>query len=304
MARRIKEEAIVHQERIAKGAMTVFANKGIANTTMDDIAKEAGYGKATLYVYFKNKEDIVSFLSLYSMRILRDSLKEAVEQSGTTKDIFLEICNSIEKFYEEYGLHFIHASDEWYILAERELPEEERYDGYIQLENGVGMMRLLYDEFTEALNNTKADDVNRHVSIVTGKLASNLMESFATMVEKKFKNTKVNVYPIINEFFGESITVSGLLTGKDMLNQLSEHKGNLGDRVLLPANTLRSGEEVFLDDMTLSELANKLDVKVQVPKNTGESLLYNILFENDEKIDDNGNFVYITAYPEIGGKHE
>ena len=209
-----------------------------------------------------------------------------------------------EKFYEEYGLHFIHASDEWYILAERELPTEERYDGYIQLENGVGMMRLLYDEFTEALENIEADDVNRCISIVTGKLASNLMESFATMVEKKFKNTKVNVYPIINQFFGESITVSGLLTGKDMLNQLSEHKGNLGDRVLLPANTLRSGEEVFLDDITLSELANKLDVKVQVPKNTGESLLYNILFENDEKIDDNGNFVYITAYPEIGGKHE
>lgn len=102
MARRIKEDAIVHQERIAKGAMTVFANKGIANTTMDDIAKEAGYGKATLYVYFKNKEDIVSFISLYSMRILRDSLKGAIEGNGTSKDIFMDICNSIEKFYDEY----------------------------------------------------------------------------------------------------------------------------------------------------------------------------------------------------------
>ena len=102
MARRIKEDAIVHQERIAKGAMTVFANKGIANTTMDDIAKEAGYGKATLYVYFKNKEDIVSFISLYSMRILRDSLKGAIEENGTSKDIFMGICNSIEKFYDEY----------------------------------------------------------------------------------------------------------------------------------------------------------------------------------------------------------
>lgn len=102
MARRIKEDAIVHQERIAKGAMTVFANKGIANTTMDDIAKEAGYGKATLYVYFKNKEDIVSFISLYSMRILRDSLKGAIEGNGTSKDIFMGICNSIEKFYDEY----------------------------------------------------------------------------------------------------------------------------------------------------------------------------------------------------------
>ena len=203
-----------------------------------------------------------------------------------------------EKFYEEYGLHFIHASDEWYILAEREFPTEDRYDGYIQLENGVGMMRLLKDEFTEAIEKAPKDDVTRTVSIVTGKLATGLMESFAAMVEEKFVNTKVNVYTIVNDFFGETITVSGLLTGQDMLKQLSEHKDKLGDRVLLPANTLRSGEDVFLDDMTLGELAKGLGVKIQVPKNTGESLLYNILFENNEKIEDNGNFVYITAYPE------
>ena len=209
-----------------------------------------------------------------------------------------------EKFYEEYGVHFIHASDEWYILAEREFPEEERYDGYIQLENGVGMMRLLKDEFVEALDNTPADNVKREVSIVTGKLASNQMHAFAKMVENKFTNTKVNVFTIVNEFFGEQITVSGLLTGRDILNQLSEHKEELGDRILLPANTLRSGEDVFLDDLRLNELSNELNVRIQVPKNTGESLLYNILFENHEKIDDNGNFVYITAYPEIGGKHE
>ena len=209
-----------------------------------------------------------------------------------------------EKFYEEYGLHFIHASDEWYILAEREFPEEERYDGYIQLENGVGMMRLLKDEFVEALENTQSDDVKREVSIVTGKLAASQMQAFAHMVENKFINTKVNVYTIVNEFFCETITVSGLLTGRDILNQLSEHKEELGDRVLLPANTLRSGEDVFLDDLRVNELANELNVRIQVPKNTGESLLNNILYENNEKIDDNGNFVYITAYPEIGGKYE
>ena len=225
-----------------------------------------------------------------------------------TKEDAIAVIDLIEsyskKFYDEYGLHFIHASDEWYILAEREFPNEERYDGYIQLENGVGMMRLLKDEFMEAINNTPADEIERNVSIVTGKLAANLMREFAVMVENKFKNTKVNVYQIVNEFFGETITVSGLLTGQDILKQLSEYKDELGDRVLLPANTLRSGEDVFLDDMKLGELASGLGVRVQVPKNTGESLLYNILFENNEKIDDNGNFVYITAYPEIGGKYE
>lgn len=218
-----------------------------------------------------------------------------------TKEDAIAVIDLIEsyssKFYKEYGLHFVHASDEWYILAEREFPEEDRYDGYIQLENGVGMMRLLYDEFVEAIKNTEADNIKREVSIVTGKLAANLICEFAGMVESKFENTRVNVYPIRNDFFGETITVSGLLTGKDILSQLNEHKGKLGDRVLLPANTLRSGEDVFLDDMKLNELSNELGVRIQVPRNTGESLLYNILFENDEKLEDNGNFVYITAYP-------
>ena len=225
-----------------------------------------------------------------------------------TKEDAIEVIDLIEgyssKFYEEYGLHFIHASDEWYILAERDFPEEERYDGYIQLENGVGMMRLLYDEFVESLENTPSDDVKREVSIVTGKLAAKQMQLFANMVEDKFPNTKVNVYMIVNKFFGETITVSGLLTGQDILAQLSEHKGELGDRVLLPGNTLRSGEDVFLDDLRLADLSNELNVKIQIPKNTGESLLYNILFENNDKNEDNGNFVYITAYPELGGKNE
>ena len=124
------------------------------------------------------------------------------------------------------------------------------------------------------------------------------------MVEKKYSNTHIYVYAIENEFFGKNITVSGLLTGQDILKQLSEGEVKLGERLLLPGNVLRSGEEVFLDDMKLSELAEKLNVRIQVPKNTGESLLYNILNETDEKTDDNGNFVYITAYPDIkrGGK--
>ena len=201
------------------------------------------------------------------------------------------------KFFEEYGLHFIHASDEWYILAERDFPQEERYDGYIQLENGVGMMRLMREEFNEALSNTPADSVKREISLVTGTLAYSEIKSLAKLVEKKFTNTRVNVYPIVNDFFGESITVSGLLTGQDILKQLSREEIRIGDRLILPTNVLRSGEDVFLDDMRLMELSEKLNVRIQVPQNTGESLLYNILNETDEKIEENGNFVYITAYP-------
>ena len=209
-----------------------------------------------------------------------------------------------EEFYDKYGLHFIHASDEWYIMAERDFPKEERYDGYIQLENGVGMMRLLRDEFMAALDNEQGDEMPREVSIATGKLAYNEIRALTNKVQEKFKNTKIHVYAIENEFFGKDITVSGLLTGRDIYNQLSIEGRKLGNRLLLPGNVLRSGEDVFLDDMTLSELSQKLGIRVQIPKNSGESLLYNILNETDEKMEDNGNFVYITAYPELGGKNE
>lgn len=201
-----------------------------------------------------------------------------------------------QECFEKYGLHFIHASDEWYILAERDFPEEERYDGYIQLENGVGMMRLLREEFEEALNNEEADEIPRELSIVTGRLAYAEIKALADKVMDKFKNTKIHVYDIRNDFFGETITVSGLLTGQDILAQLRDKQ--LGERLLLPANVLRAGEDVFLDDMTLGQLADELNINVQVPKNTGESLLYNMLKKSNDRYMDNSNFVYITAYPE------
>ena len=102
MARRIKEEPIVHQNRIAEKAMVLFAKKGIENTKMDEIAAAAGYGKATLYVYFKNKEDIVSFLSLKSMEKLKELLSEALENEGTTKEQFLSMCNALVKYQADY----------------------------------------------------------------------------------------------------------------------------------------------------------------------------------------------------------
>lgn len=102
MARRKKEEPIVHQNRIAEKAMILFAQKGIDNTKMDEIAAAAGYGKATLYVYFNSKEDIVSFIALKSMEKLKDTIKAAVLTGGTTKEIFFSICEALVRFQEEY----------------------------------------------------------------------------------------------------------------------------------------------------------------------------------------------------------
>mgnify|MGYP000609332405 CR=1 FL=1 len=117
-----------------------------------------------------------------------------------------EVIDMIEsyqpKFYEEYGLHFIQASDEWYILAERDFPEEERYDGYIQLENGVGMLRLLEDEVAEELSKREGDDRHRHVTIATGKAAAPSLEKHMQKIREKYPNVQAEVITIINYFFG------------------------------------------------------------------------------------------------------
>lgn len=206
-----------------------------------------------------------------------------------------------KKYFEEYGLHFIHASDEFYILAERDFPEEDRYDGYIQLENGVGMMRLMMNEFNEFFHTLTADDRKRKVSIVTGKLACGMIRDFAKQLMSKYPYIEINVYPIRNDFFGETITVSGLITGKDIINQLKDT--DLGDRILLPFNIVRSGEEVFLDDVTLTDVANELNTPCYVINNTGRDFVKAII-EDDETIkkcsyekENCDNFVYITAYP-------
>ena len=110
--------------------------------------------------------------------------------------------------YAEYGLHFIHCSDEWYILAEQSMPPEEQYDGYLQLENGVGMLRLLDTEIQETVQGLEGSDTFRHFSVATGKLAAPYIEKNISYVQEKFPNIHGTVYAIRNDFFGPMITVS------------------------------------------------------------------------------------------------
>ncbi|NBJ94274.1 DUF512 domain-containing protein [Parablautia muri] len=197
-----------------------------------------------------------------------------------------------EGFYEKYGLHFVHASDEWYILANRALPGKENYDGYLQLENGVGMLRLLLDEFEEALKDVKeklclkekmesaapasADGVAvRDVSVATGKLAYPYIAEMSDKMMALVPGVRIYVYEIVNYFFGEEITVAGLLTGQDMIAQLQGKK--LGERLLLPQNMLRSGEEVFLDDVTVMDMEKALQVKIDIVKSSGYDFVNAVL---------------------------
>lgn len=186
-----------------------------------------------------------------------------------------------QKCYDQYGIHFIHASDEWYILAGQEVPEEDRYDGYLQLENGVGMVRLMMDEFAQAMEerrqregfpNTKPAG---EISMATGLLAFPYVKRMVQQIMEAYPNVMIHLYPITNNFFGERITVSGLLTGQDIRDQLKGRE--LGKSLLLPQNVLRSGEDVFLDDLTVTDLENALQVAVNIVKSSGCDFVDSIL---------------------------
>ena len=133
-----------------------------------------------------------------------------------------------EKLFEEHGIHFVHASDEWYLIAGRPVPAADRYDGYLQLENGVGMVRLLTDEVEEGLKELEGDQRSGELSIATGMLIYPVIRELTERAGRYYPNISIRVYPVVNRFFGESITVSGLLTGKDILEQLRERSLEAG----------------------------------------------------------------------------
>lgn len=196
-----------------------------------------------------------------------------------TKEDAKEVLHIIHKWqkkaYEEFGIHFIHGGDEWYILAEEELPEEERYDGYLQLENGVGMLRLLMNEFEDGYESLNGDEIDREVSVATGFLAYPYIKRMADRIMEKYPKSKLHVYGIRNDFFGELITVSGLITGQDLIGQL---KGKaLGEKLLLPCNMLRIEEQDFLDDVTLQDVKDALQVPVDIVKSSGQDFIDAVL---------------------------
>lgn len=204
---------------------------------------------------------------------------EAFEKEDAIRAI--DMIEEVQKeMYARYGMHFVHASDEFYILADRELPEEERYDGYLQLENGVGMVRLMLNEFAQGLREAIALHGNkplkeRCVSIATGRLVGQYVQGMAQQLMEAFPSVKIHVYPIRNDFFGEKITVSGLVTGQDLVHQLSEKE--LGEVLFLPQNMLRSMEDVFLDDYTLTQVSDALQVGITIVKFNGLEFIEEVL---------------------------
>jgi NifB/MoaA-like Fe-S oxidoreductase len=171
------------------------------------------------------------------------------------------------------GTRLVWCSDEFYLLAERELPGEGYFEDFTQLDNGVGMLRLFTEEFRRGLDLMEPEEMlgTRPFSIATGVSAAPFMAALVDLARTRCDKIEGVVYPIVNRFFGETITVAGLVTGGDLIEQLRGKP--LGERLLIPANMLRSGERVFLDDVSLDDVERELGVPVIPVAQDGYELL-------------------------------
>jgi len=192
------------------------------------------------------------------------------------------IISMVEAFSEEFrktsGSYLFHLADEFYLKAGLPLPEEERYEEYPQIENGVGMLTSFKDEFLREFSYMKEEgfpSVHRTVSVATGKAAYPLLSSLSAMLEDAVGGLKVYVYPVENRFFGPEITVSGLLTGKDMAEELKEKP--LGEMLYIPRASLRNEGDLFLCGMSHEELSQKLSVPIGISENDGAAFLHALL---------------------------
>ena len=202
-----------------------------------------------------------------------EELKPFDKQSaGAVIDIIDKAGN---KCIERYGERRIYAADEFYLLSEREIPEASYYGDFLQLENGVGLWALLKSEAESALEDIEQTNTDRHISLATGVAAKPLIDYVADLCSKKSKGLKCDVYGIKNKFFGERITVAGLVTATDIYEQLKDK--NLGSELLIPSSMLRKERDMFLDSVTVEELSEKLKVKITVVDCDGYSLTDAIL---------------------------
>jgi len=192
-----------------------------------------------------------------------------------------EIKNAVkmqEFFKSKINLDFVRLSDEFYVLADVDVPNTEFYNGFHQLEDGVGIIRAFRDNVQSSLSNLNKS-CQGSFTIITGESAFSELEKAADQIKKKNNNIKIDVFKVINNFFGKTITVSGLITGRDIIEQCSKFN-SLGEYILLPETMLRKGyelgpssERILLDDISISQLENKLNRKIVICDYTGENLI-------------------------------
>lgn len=195
------------------------------------------------------------------------------ETASQTLDIIEEYGN---KFKEKYGRRIVYAADEFYIKAQRDIPNPDYYEGYPALENGVGLVALLKEEVEFALEDYATDSsLNHRVTVACGECTYEHLKNTLSLINTKFPNIEINVCKIKNDFFGGEIDVTGLVTGQDLIAQL---KGkDLGSKLIIPTCMLRFEGDIFLDDTSLDDVEKELNIKVCVSDNSGDMLVSEII---------------------------
>ena len=193
----------------------------------------------------------------------REGLFEMPEYTKETASEVIDIITSFgDSFKEKHGTRLCYAADEFYLKAERELPDADYYESYCQLENGVGMWTSFKDEFMSGLYDMEEDEEERRLSVATGEAAFPLIKELCDEVTKKFPKIKISVYKIENDFFGHSVTVAGLVTGNDLIKQLMGKE--LFEKLIIPDVMLRSEGDLFLDNVSVEDVEKALGVEVDV----------------------------------------
>ena len=182
-----------------------------------------------------------------------------------------------EKLKEKCGVKIAYASDEFYITAGRSIPPAEYYDDFPQLDNGVGMWALLKSEFEDALADCTVSSAKRKITVATGTAAYPLIDELCSLAQRRIPGLEINVIPVVNNLFGESVTVSGLLSGGDIYEAVKDT--DIGDELIIPPNCLRNEGDMFIDSMTVEQLSDKLGARIRQNKNGGAQLLAALLGE-------------------------
>ena len=194
------------------------------------------------------------------------------ERAGETIDIIEKFQ---AEFLEKYGTRVVFPSDEFFLTAERELPDMDYYEDFPQFENGVGMLRSLIDEFEAALETAEYVGGERKITIATGYCPYTVIKKLCEKAESKFSGIKIDVVPIRNDFFGNTITVTGLMTATDLISQVKGRDN--GTQLLISQAMLMQNSDVFLDDKTVSDVENELDIKIRITQNDGYDLVNAIM---------------------------
>lgn len=259
-------------KRLAKGGITMNCQVVLVKNVNDKKELRRTIGKLLkLYPYVNSLSVVPVGLTKY-----RENLPELLPFGKEDSNEVIELIEGFQKKAKRrFGVSFVYASDEFYLKAERPLPDEESYDGYPQIENGVGMITSFREEARAAIDDVKEYKKERTVGIVTGFAAKDLMEETARAIEERFPSVKVYVYAVRNDFFGGEVTVSGLVCGCDVMAQLSGQK--LPSEILMPDVMFRSGTDTMLDDVEKSTLEQKLNVKIKKIKTDGFSTVDAIL---------------------------